>query len=90
MSGYAPEVTAIMRKDVTPLHSLVDRRVVERNIRKGILSREEYQTFLDGLKDVANNAETVRARLGVDDEPVEVDAIDDDEDDVEDEDDDEG
>lgn len=77
-----------MRKDVTPLHSLVDRRVVERNIRKGILSREEYQTFLDGLKDVANNAETVRARLGVDDEPAEVDANDDD--DAEDDDEEEG
>lgn len=81
-----------MRKDVTPLHSLVDRRVVERNIRKGIISREEYQTFLDGLKDVAANAETVRARLGVDDEPAEaeLDVADDDEDDAEEEDEEEG
>ncbi len=77
-----------MRKDVTPLHSLVDRRVVERNIRKGIISQSEYQTFLDGLKDVAANAETVRARLGVDDEPAEPDI--DDVDDAEEEDEEEG
>ena len=62
-----------MRKDVTPLHSLVDRRVVERNIRKGIIGREEYQSFLDGLKDVSANVELVRAKLGVEEETLEDD-----------------
>ena len=62
-----------MRKDVTPLHSLVDRRVVERNIRKGIIGRDEYQSFLDGLKDVSANVELVRAKLGVEEETLEDD-----------------
>jgi hypothetical protein len=79
-----------MRKDVTPLHSLVDRRVVDRNIRKGIISREEYQTFLDGLTDAAANAETVRARLGVDEEPATADLDDEDDDLAEEDDEDEG
>ncbi len=69
-----------MRKDVTPLHSLVDRRVVERNIRKGIIGRDEYQSFLDGLKDSSANAEVVRARLGVDEEQLDVDSSEEDDD----------
>ena len=73
-----------MRKDVNPIHSLLDRRVVERNIRKGIVTREEYQKFLDSLGDAAANAETMRARLGEDDEPAAAAEIDD-EDDVDDE-----
>lgn len=77
-----------MRKDVTPLHTLLDRRVVERNIRKGIVTREEYQKFLDGLGDVAVNAELIRARLGEEEEPESVGA--DLDDDLEDDDDDEG
>ncbi len=72
-----------MRKDVNPIHSLLDRRVVERNIRKGIVTREEYQKFLDSLGDAAANAETMRARLGEDDEPVAAAESDDDGDDDE-------
>ena len=69
-----------MRKDVTPLHSLVDRRVVERNIRKGIIGRDEYQSFLDGLKDVSANVELVRAKLGVEEETLEDDLPEEDDD----------
>lgn len=76
-----------MRKDVTPIHSLLDRRVVERNIRKGIVTREEYQKFLDSLGDAAANAETMRARLGEDDEPTAAASDDDDIDDDDDDDD---
>jgi hypothetical protein len=65
-----------MRKDSTPRDMLLDRRVVERNIRKGIVTRAEYETFLRELGDVADNAETVTAKLGEED-PVE--DIDDDE-----------
>lgn len=84
-----------MRKDVNPIHSLLDRRVVERNIRKGIVTREEYQKFLDSLGDAAANAETMRARLGEDDEPVAAaepddDDGDDDDDEAEEEDEDAG
>jgi hypothetical protein len=66
---------------------LLDRRVVERNIRKGIVTREEYDTFLRELGDAADNAESITARLG-DDEVV--DAAIDDEDDEEETDDAEG
>ena len=70
-----------MRKDSTPRDMLLDRRVVERNIRKGIVTREEYDTFLRELGDTAENAETVTARLGEED-PVDEDE-DEDEDDEE-------
>ncbi|MDB4927901.1 MAG: hypothetical protein JWM10_385 [Myxococcaceae bacterium] len=76
-----------MRKDSTPRDMLLDRRVVERNIRKGIVTREEYDTFLRELGDTADNAETITAKLGEDDV---VDAVDDEEDDEEETDDAEG
>ncbi len=38
---------------------LVDRRTVERNIEKGLLSREDYQAYLKGLADAEGNAEVV-------------------------------
>ena len=53
-----------MRKDVTPREMLLDRRVVERNIRKGLVTREEYQQYVSSLPDAAENAEEIRARLG--------------------------
>lgn len=70
-----------MRKDSTPRDMLLDRRVVERNIRKGIVTREEYDAFLRELGDTADNAESVTARLGEDDL---VDDIDDDEEETDD------
>jgi len=56
---------------------LLDRRVVERNIRKGIVTREEYETFLRQLGDTADNAEAVAAKLG-EDEIEDEDELDDD------------
>ncbi|MEI8259060.1 MAG: hypothetical protein WCJ30_25610 [Deltaproteobacteria bacterium] len=44
--------------------SLIDKRVVERNIKKGLVSRETFDKHLQSLPDVAEQAETVRARLG--------------------------
>lgn len=38
---------------------LVDRRTVERNIQKGLLTRKDYDKYLDKLKDVEDNAEEV-------------------------------
>lgn len=43
---------------------LLDRRVVERNIRKGIVTRDEYEASLKALVDVSDNAEAIHARLG--------------------------
>jgi len=35
---------------------LVDLRIVDRNIRKGKISRKEYDTFVSALPDVEDNA----------------------------------
>jgi hypothetical protein len=57
-----------MRKDTTPPHMLFDRRVVERNIRKGVVSRDEYNDWLAKLGDAAPNSELIQATLGSDDD----------------------
>jgi hypothetical protein len=51
---------------------LIDKRVVERNIKKGLVTRDSYEKYLGGLSDVAEQAETVKAKLGAD-EPEEID-----------------
>ncbi len=38
---------------------LLDKRTVERNIRKGLISRDDYNEHLSGLKDVEDNAEVI-------------------------------
>ncbi|MBO6940254.1 MAG: hypothetical protein JJ863_35100 [Deltaproteobacteria bacterium] len=38
---------------------LVDRRTVDRNIEKGLLTRKDYEAYLGKLKDSEDNAETV-------------------------------
>lgn len=42
---------------------LFDVRTVERNIEKGLITREEYQAHLDGLGDQADNADTMEAEF---------------------------
>lgn len=37
----------------------LDKRVVERNVRKGLLSKEEYQRYLEQLPDVSGNGEVL-------------------------------
>lgn len=46
---------------------MYDRRVVERNIKKGIITREGYDQFVKALVDVGDNAEEIAARMGEDD-----------------------
>jgi hypothetical protein len=74
-----------MRTDVTPRDILLDRRIVERNIRKGVVTREEYERHLQTLPDVGANAELIAARLGEREEAVDDDDDLDDEDDADDE-----
>jgi hypothetical protein len=38
---------------------LVDRRIVDRNIKKGLIDRKEYDKYLDGLDDTSENMEYV-------------------------------
>jgi nitrogen regulatory protein PII-like uncharacterized protein len=49
---------------------LFDRRVVERNIKKGLITREDYEKRLAALEDVAEQAEVIKARLGEEEEPA--------------------
>lgn len=38
---------------------LVDKRIVERNMKKGLLGKKEYEQYLKSLADVEENAEVV-------------------------------
>lgn len=38
---------------------IVDKRIVERNIKKGVISRADYEKHIKKLADVADNAEEV-------------------------------
>ena len=62
-----------MRKDTTPANMLFDRRVVERNLRKGVVTREEYDQWLANLADSTPNSEVIRATLGEDGDEAELD-----------------
>lgn len=42
---------------------LFDRRTVERNIDKGLITREEYNEYLESLQDKADNAESMEAEF---------------------------
>lgn len=42
---------------------LFDRRVVERNIEKGLITRDEYKAYLEGLDDVEDNAGVIEAEF---------------------------
>ncbi|RME27085.1 MAG: hypothetical protein D6798_05375 [Deltaproteobacteria bacterium] len=41
---------------------LFDIRVVERNIAAGVITREDYEAWLEGLEDCADRAEEIEAR----------------------------
>lgn len=45
-----------------------DKRIIERNIRKGLVKREDYDKHVAALRDVADQAELIEARLSDDDE----------------------
>jgi hypothetical protein len=38
---------------------LVDKRIIDRNIAKGLISRKDYESHLEGLKDASENAAAV-------------------------------
>lgn len=43
--------------DYHPL--LIDKRIVERNIHKGLISRKDFDKYLSELPDSGENAETI-------------------------------
>ena len=42
---------------------LLDKRLVDRHIDQGLVSRESYQKHIDGLEDMADKAEELDAEL---------------------------
>lgn len=44
-------------------HSKFDKRLIERNIRKGHLTPKEYQAHLSALPDAGDNVEVVEAQI---------------------------
>jgi len=53
---------AMAKQPLDPI--LIDKRVVERNIKKGLLSREDFDKALGALPDVAEQSEKMQTRLG--------------------------
>ena len=47
---------------------LLDRRIVERNIKKGLLARKDYDKFLKALPDVRDKILPIEERGAVDDD----------------------
>ena len=43
---------------------LVDKRIVERNIRKGLLSTQDFETYLESLEDLQGRFEMIRIETG--------------------------
>ena len=52
--------------DIHP--SLVDKRIVERNIKKGLITRKDYEKHLSDLRDRADNAEFILTGADDDDD----------------------
>ncbi len=44
-------------------NKVVDKRVVERYLRKGLLDEKEYERHLKGLKDLADQAVPVESEM---------------------------
>lgn len=43
---------------------LVDKRIVERNIRKGLLSNQDFEAYLERLEDLQGRFEMIRIETG--------------------------
>jgi hypothetical protein len=63
---------------------LFDRRIVERNIKKGIVTRKDYDKYLKALGDTAPNIASAEERVEDEPDDDDLDALDDVEDEEED------
>lgn len=70
-----------MSNQTTPAALLFDRRLLDRNLRKGYLTQAQFDAQLATLPDCADNAARVAASLH---DAPEVDDLDDDEEDIDD------
>jgi len=51
---------------------LFDKRVVRRNIEKGIITQQDYLAYLEGLENTEENCDLVEEKLYVSDEDGQV------------------
>jgi hypothetical protein len=56
---------------------LFDKRTVERNIKKGLISRKDYEKYLKGLEDIADKGVLGGPAEEPDDDEDDLDAVDD-------------
>jgi len=61
------------REDEVKNPRLFDRRVVERNIKKGLITRKDYEKYLKSLEDMAGNIASPDERVEEAPEPIEDD-----------------
>ena len=54
--------------------SLFDIRVVERNIRRGLITKEEYEQYLESVEDCIDIAAAVEATFSSSDQVDEIEA----------------
>jgi hypothetical protein len=62
---------------------LFDRRVVERNIKKGITNRKDYEKYLKSLGDTAPNIASAEERVEDEPDDDDLDALDEEDEPVE-------
>jgi hypothetical protein len=69
------------REEEAKIVRLYDNRTIERTIRKGLITRKDYEKYLKSLPDVSDKAAPADLS-GVEDDDLEMDDEDDIEDDV--------
>jgi hypothetical protein len=75
-AGRRNHITAMTRDEEAKIVRLYDSRTIERTIRKGLVTRKDYEKYLKALPDVAEKAAPADTS----------DLLDDDDDDLEDDD----
>jgi len=57
-----PRIVSLVKSEAQMADSqdhLLDKRIVQRNIQKGLVGRKDYQSHLEGLADSEHKAETI-------------------------------
>jgi hypothetical protein len=56
-------------EDAAPTPALFDRRIVERNIKRGLTTRKDYDKYLKSLADAADKVKSPDEEMPTDDGP---------------------
>ena len=54
--------------------NLFDRRIVKKNIQRGLVTQEEYESYLEQLEDSIDKAAVVRAQFNNSDQEEDLDS----------------